>query len=151
MATTTTGNMLTADPAANTFTVPGTHTYATAGPFTTSIRVTDGVDGHSDVATGSAGQCVTTPMNLVSWWPGDGNAMDIQGNIGGTLRNGATFAAGEVGQAFSFNGSNQDVSIGDPDSLKLTTGMTIDAWIYPTSTPGSLGGILTEVAPGFFS
>ena len=114
---------VTAGTAANTFTVTGTHTYATAGPFTTNIRITDKVDGHSDVATGSAGQCVTPPMNLVSWWPGDGNAMDIQGTNGGTLRNGATFAAGEVGQAFSFNGSNQDVSIGDPDSLKLTTGM----------------------------
>ena len=89
-------------------------------------------------------QCVTPPANLVSWWPGDGNAIDIQGNNNGTLRNGAGFGTGEVGQAFSLNGNNQDVEIGDPASLKLTTGMTIDAWVYPTSTPGGLVGVLTK-------
>ena len=89
-------------------------------------------------------QCVPPPMNLVGWWPGDGNTIDIQGNNNGTLRNGAGFGVGEVGQAFSFNGSSQDVSIGDPASLKLTTGMTIDAWVYPTSTPGGLVGVLTK-------
>ena len=45
-----------------------------------------------------------TPGNAemieVGWWPGDGNPNDITGSNHGTLVNGATFAAGLVGQAF---------------------------------------------------
>src|SRR5258706_1025271 len=40
-----------------------------------------------------------------SWWPGDGNATDLVAGNNGTLVGGVTFAQGEVGQAFSFNGS----------------------------------------------
>ncbi len=68
---------------------------------------------------------------MVSWWPGDGNADDIQSHNNGTLVNGATFAAGKVGQAFSLNGSNQYVSMGNPASLQLTGSITLDAWVNP--------------------
>src|SRR5438270_12952784 len=50
--------------------------------------------------------CTPPPPNMVSWWPGDGNANDIQGGNNGTLQGGATFASGKVGQAFSFDGVN---------------------------------------------
>ena len=42
--------------------------------------------------------CVDPPSGLVSWWPGDGNASDIVDGNDGALENGATFAAGHVGQ-----------------------------------------------------
>lgn len=45
---------------------------------------------------------------MVSWWPGDGNANDIIGGNHGTLQNGANFASGMVGQAFSFSGITLD-------------------------------------------
>lgn len=48
--------------------------------------------------------CLEPPGGLVSWWPGDGNTDDIQGENHGTLLDGATFAAGLVGRAFSFGG-----------------------------------------------
>ena len=63
---------------------------------------------------GSAGKCrtcVPPPASMVSWWPGDENANDIQGNNNGTLQNGATFAAGKVGQAFSFDGVNDFIEV----------------------------------------
>ena len=40
----------------------------------------------------------------VSWWPGDGNADDILDSNHGSLKNGASFAAGKVAQAFSLDG-----------------------------------------------
>src|SRR5262249_12489632 len=55
--------------------------------------------------TGRTPACVVPPANAVSWWPGDGNANDLTGGNNGTLQGGATFAAGNVGQAFQFNGS----------------------------------------------
>src|SRR5262249_36974468 len=45
----------------------------------------------SRVAAQSSPACVTPPSGMVAWWPGDGNANDIQGSNNGTLQNGATF------------------------------------------------------------
>ena len=33
--------------------------------------------------------CTPPPPNMVSWWPGEGNANDIQGSNNGTLQDGA--------------------------------------------------------------
>ena len=61
--------------------------------------------------------CVNPPSGLVSWWPGDDNANDIKGSNNGTLQNGATFAAGKVGQAFSLDGMNDFINFGSPQVL----------------------------------
>jgi hypothetical protein len=67
---------------------------------------------------------------LVALWPGEGNANDIMGTNNGTLVKGADFAAGVVGQAFSFNGSGGYVSIPDSPSLDaFTTSITIELWL----------------------
>jgi hypothetical protein len=69
----------------------------------------------------------------VNWWPGDGNADDIQGNNNGTLQGGVTFVPGLVGQAFSFNGANGSVSFGNTVGNFGTADFTIDFWIKTTS------------------
>jgi hypothetical protein len=66
------------------------------------------------------------PPGLVSWWPGDGNADDVQNVNDGTLQGGATFAAGMVGQAFSFNGVNAFVQAPENGSLDFNGPFTID-------------------------
>jgi len=80
--------------------------------------------------------CVSPPAGLVAWWPGDGTANDIAGINNGSLHNGATFAPGKVGQAFSFNGTSSYIRIADNPSLHFTSRMTVEAWIYPTSASG---------------
>jgi len=80
--------------------------------------------------------CVTPPSGMVSWWPGDGNANDIQGSNSGTLQGGATFAPGMVGQGFSLNGTSAYVSIPDSPSVSITGQISIDAWIKPNSVSG---------------
>jgi hypothetical protein len=85
-------------------------------------------------SAGSAGKCrsscVTPPSNMIAWWPGDGNTKDIQGGNNGQLKNGTTFGAGEVGQAFKFNGVNNYVLVPDNSSLNYND-FTYDAWIAP--------------------
>lgn len=81
--------------------------------------------------------CVTAPDGLVGWWPGDFTAIDLAGRNDGTPLNGATYTTGRVGPAFSFDGVNDSVLIGNPPELRLTNGITIDAWIYPRLNPGS--------------
>lgn len=78
--------------------------------------------------------CTESPAGIIGWWPGDGNAIDIQGPHSGTLFNGVAFVPGEVDYAFSFNGSNSYVDIGDVD---LPGAFTIDAWINPASVSNS--------------
>jgi Concanavalin A-like lectin/glucanases superfamily len=78
-----------------------------------------------------AANCVQFP-GLVSWWPGERDAVDIIGGNNGVLLNGATFAPGKYGQAFSFNGTGAHVRIADNANLHLTNGLTLAAWIYPT-------------------
>ena len=79
--------------------------------------------------------CTPPPPGLVSWWPADGNANDIQDHNPGTLANGATFTAGQVGQAFSFDGLDDFVSVPDAPSLDVgTADFSLDAWIKTTST-----------------
>jgi hypothetical protein len=80
--------------------------------------------------------CASPPARLVSWWPGEGTANDIAGTNNGTLVNGVTFAPGEVGQAFSFNGTSSYVRVADNPNLRFTKALTIEAWIYPTSVGG---------------
>src|SRR5260370_799515 len=94
---------------------------------------------------GSAGKCpcVTPPSNMIAWWPGDGNANEIQGGNNGTLQNGVTFGPGEVGQAFHFNGSNQFVQVPDSPSWAFGSGdFTIDLWVTFSSlgSPDSFVG-----------
>jgi len=78
--------------------------------------------------------CVSPPLGLVSWWPGDGNAVDLMGGNNGTLHNGAGFASGEVGQAFSFNGTNQYMATTNEGMTNITNTFTMEFWAYPTAS-----------------
>ncbi|HEX6761239.1 MAG TPA: LamG-like jellyroll fold domain-containing protein [Gaiellaceae bacterium] len=54
----------------------------------------------------------------------------------GTVQNG-TWAAGKFGKALQFNGSNTRVNVPDSASLHLTTGMTLEAWVDPSTVNGA--------------
>ncbi|MGA2751145.1 MAG: C10 family peptidase [Verrucomicrobiota bacterium] len=81
---------------------------------------------------------VCAPSGLVSWWPADLNADDVAGTNNGTLENGTTFAPGEVGGAFSFNGVNQYVSVPNSPAWGFgTNAFSIDLWANFSATGGS--------------
>src|SRR5689334_8293242 len=89
----------------------------------------------STVAT-ETGACAPPPQGLVSWWQGEGNATDFTGTNNGSLQGGVAFSAGEVGQAFNFDGSSQYVRVPNSPSLNPSGSFTVDAWIYPTVDNG---------------
>src|SRR3954462_13092540 len=81
----------------------------------------------------AAGDCSAPPAGLVAWWPAEGNASDIVGSNNGTLQGGATAAAtGNVGFAFSFNGTNGYVQIPDSPAFHPAV-FTIEAWVKFTA------------------
>ncbi len=74
--------------------------------------------------------CTPPPAGIVGWWKGEGNANDIGGTNNGSLSaSGASYAAGEVGQGFRFDGTNGYVQIPDSDALKPTN-VTVEAWVW---------------------
>src|SRR5206468_2924778 len=75
--------------------------------------------------------CVTAPSGMISWWRAEGDATDALTANNGTLMNGATFAPGEVGQAFSLDGIDDYVSI-PLLNFSSRNAITIEAWIKPT-------------------
>ncbi|MCX6905514.1 MAG: hypothetical protein NTW03_18960, partial [Verrucomicrobia bacterium] len=85
------------------------------------------------LAANGSGSCFSPPAGLVGWWPGDGNARDIQGTNHGTLQGGATAtAAGKVAQAFSLDGTNGYVQ--NPDTAALRpANLTVEAWVLFSS------------------
>ncbi len=88
------------------------------------------------------------PLDLIGWWPGDGNANDIRGGSNGTLTNGTTSATGLVGQAFSFDGIDDYVDVPDTATLHaITTAVTVDAWINPQPSPTGGGWIFARRDP----
>lgn len=88
--------------------------------------------------------CTLPPPGLIGWWPGDGHARDIVGTNNGTLYSNATAsAAGVVGQAFQFDGTNSYMAIPDSPVLRPAT-LSVECWVLFTS----LNGIGNSPLPG---
>ena len=80
------------------------------------------------------------PAGLVAAYgfnEGAGTAVvDASGNGNTGVISGATWtAAGRYGGALVFNGTSAVVTVPSAASLQLTTGMTLEAWVYPTAAP----------------
>jgi uncharacterized repeat protein (TIGR03803 family) len=88
-----------------------------------------------------SGVATPPPTGLVSWWRAESNALDSVGSNNGTLVNGATFASGEVGTAFSFGGTSNYVSVPSAPALNPTNAISIEAWVYANGAPAVEQGI----------
>jgi hypothetical protein len=104
-----------------------------------SIRVRNG----RAASTAQYGQqgCVSAPDGFLGWWPANGNALDLWGGNHGSLQNGATYASGMVGQAFSLDGINDSVQVPDSEFWAFgASDFTIDLWANFNSDPGGTVG-----------
>ncbi len=84
--------------------------------------------------------CAAPPAGLVSWWRAESNALDQAGTNNGTVLNGASFAPGKVGQAFSFDGVNAVVQVPSSPTLSFASDspMTVELWAYRTGGASSM-------------
>jgi subtilisin-like proprotein convertase family protein len=81
--------------------------------------------------------------NIISWWPGDGNALDIVGTNNAQPVGPVEYAPGMVGQGFHFT-ANDYLSVPATPSLNLTSAMTVETWFNLGST--ARGGIIGKRA-----
>ncbi len=109
----------------------GNVTNMSTGATTQNVAVT---------GTGVAATCIAPPEGKVSLYRAEGNANDSVGANNGALQNGATFAAGKSGQAFSFDGIDDLVNVPNNPSLQFapTSSFSIDLWVK-LSASGSVG------------
>jgi PKD repeat protein len=124
------------------------HTYIASGNY--MVRLTATGSGGSDTITKS----ITVSMpgnNLVaafSFDEGGGTTVaDVSGNTNNGTISGATWTSrGKYGKALSFDGVNDWVTVTDTPALDLTTGRTLEAWVYPTTTTGVRDILIKEGA-----
>lgn len=68
-----------------------------------------------------------------------GNSCTNTAGIDGTLTNGPLYSASPIqfgGNALSFDGANDYVSVPDNNNLDITTNITLEAWVYATKSTG---------------
>ncbi len=108
---------------------------AVSGPLTLSRANCADTQTSIFTVAGGGGNCVTAPNGAIAWLPGDGNANDVAGSNHGTRQNGASFASGLVGQAFSLDGVNDVVQVPDSPSLDFSPNapLTVEFWVYRTA------------------
>ena len=60
---------------------------------------------------------------------------DASGNGNhGTIKEAVRITTGKYGKALKFDGVNDWVTVNDSASLDLSTGMTLEAWVYQQSS-----------------
>lgn len=84
--------------------------------------------------------CVPPPSGLVAWWQWEGNGSERVNDNTATLSGSPAFAAGKVGQALQFDGSNDSAKASASTSLDVgkvaNNGLTIEGWIKPYDNYG---------------
>jgi PKD repeat protein len=141
------------------------HSYSAAGTYTVSLTVTGSAGSNTATkagyitvttasgGTGSGGSTSGTPAGLVAAYGFEESTGTLTADASGQKNHGtisgATRATGKFGKALSFNGLNNSVTIKDSASLDVSSGLTLEAWVYPkTTTGGGRTVILKEKTGG---
>jgi glucose/arabinose dehydrogenase len=123
----------------------------TRGTYTGNVVVT---------ASGAGGSPKTIPVTLTVAPPATGlvgawsfdeasgtTATDASGSGNNGAISGPARTAGKFGNALSFDGVNDWVTVNDANSLDLTNRMTLEAWVRPTGL-GDWRTVLLKERPG---
>ena len=115
-----------------------TSSVANGGPYALTARARDAA-GHQTVSTAVNVTVNNTvfPGLVAAYGFEDGTGTVLADNSGrghpGTIAGATWTTAGRFGQALTFDGINDWVTIADAADLDLTSGMTLEAWVYPTA------------------
>ena len=112
---------------------------ANGGPYLLSARARDTTN--QTTATAVSVTVNNTNLGLVAAYgfnEGTGTTLLDQTGTGhtGTIAGAAWTAQGKFGSALTFDGVNDWVTVNDANDLDFTTGMTLEAWVFPTASGG---------------
>ncbi len=146
----------------STNTISGTTPQTLNGTAYTFVSWSDaGAQSHNVVANAPTTYTATyeagvipEPPGLVAAWSfnaGSGtSAADVTGSgRTGTISGAAWTPLGKYGNALSFDGVNDWVTVADHNALDLTVGMTLSAWVFPTAHgSGVWRNVMIKERPG---
>ncbi len=90
--------------------------------------------------------CTAFPAGMVNWWNGDNNPNDNIGTENGTLVGDTTYGTGKVGQAFSFDGTGDQIDFPATTASFGSNSFTVDFWMN-TSNNGNNTYIMGKSDP----
>ena len=142
-------------------TVAGTSTSykdTRVSPSTTysyQVRATDAAGNLSPYTNVADATTPAGPSGLVAAYgfdEGSGTTVtDASGNgNNGTITNATWATSGKYGKALQFNGTSSLVTIPDSASLHLTTGMTLEAWVNPSTVNGTWRDVIYKGNDNFY-
>ena len=119
------------------------------------VRAFDAAGNQSVYSNTATASTPAAPSGLVAAYgfdEGSGTTVtDASGNgHNGTVSNTTWSTAGKYAAALSFNGTNSVVTIPDSASLHLTTGMTLEAWVDPTTIDSSWRDVIYKADDDFY-
>jgi PKD repeat protein len=131
-----------------------TYTYQTPGSYTVSLTVRNS-NGATNTVT-KTGFVTVHRTGLVAAYgfneSSGATVNDVSGRGNhGTVSGATRTSSGRYGRALNFDGTNDWVTVNDAASLDLTTGMTLEAWVYPTATPTDWRSVIMKERPGNLS
>jgi hypothetical protein len=75
---------------------------------------------------------------------------DASGNGNNGTALSTTWTSGKYGEALNFNGTTSNVWISDAPILHLTNAMTLEAWVYPTSTTARYRDVIYKGVDNYY-
>jgi hypothetical protein len=124
------------------------------GPYQLSARARDAATNQTTATAVSVTVNNTALPGLVaaySFSEGSGTTLADRTGLGhtGTLSGATWTTQGRFGNALSFDGVNDWVTIADATDLDFTTGLTLEAWVFPTANGGgSWRNVIIKERPG---
>ena len=119
------------------------------------VRATDtagDLSAYSNTATATTPAASTGLVAAYGFNEGSGTTVsDASGNgNNGTITNATWVTTGKYGDALKFNGSSALVTIPDAASLHLSTGMTLEAWVNPSTVNANWRDVIYKANDNFY-
>ena len=147
------GAALGAEDTTSPYSISWNSATATNGSHTLSARARDAAGNQTTSTAVTVTVSGGTASGLVaaySFNEGSGTTVtDLSGHGNTGTINGAVWsAAGKFGNALSFNGTNSWVTVNDAASLDLSSTMTLEAWVNPTTLGAVWRTVILKEQPG---
>lgn len=127
-----------------TYSKPGTYTVSLTARGSSGSNTKTHAITISIVSAGTGGLVAAYSFEEVS----GSTVVDASGKGNHGRIKEATRVTGKFGQALSFDGINDWVTVNSASSLDLTNGMTLEAWVYPTAAMNSWRSVLLKEQAG---
>ncbi len=149
-----TGFMQVAAPAGTGTTYQDTGLVASTS-YTYRVRATDAGGDLSPYSNTSSATTRAAPTGLVAAYAfdqGSGTTVtDASGNgHTGTITNATWSTSGKYGHALQFNGTNALVTIPNSASLELSSGMTLEAWVNPSTVDAGWRDVIYKANDNYY-